>query len=287
LKLYFQSMQVIQTISELNAALQTLRIASRTIGLVPTMGALHNGHLSLVSASQRENHVTVASIFVNPTQFNNKEDLKKYPRTPESDLKKLNQSGVDIVFMPLEKEMYPEPDTRTFNFGNLDIVMEGKHRPGHFNGVAQIVSKFFSIVQPDKAYFGEKDFQQLAIIKQLVKQLNLSVKIVPCSIVREPDGLAMSSRNVLLTPAQRKSAILISKTLFESQKIFKNFDPEALKDWVKSTINMNADLSVEYYEIVDDVELMPVHSWDELNNKVGCIAVNVGKIRLIDNIRYN
>ena len=280
-------MQVIQTISELNEALQALRDAAHTIGLVPTMGALHNGHLSLVSASQKENHITVVSIFVNPTQFNNKEDLKKYPRTPESDLKKLDQSGVDIVFMPLEKEIYPDTDTRTFDFGNLDKVMEGKHRPGHFNGVAQVVSKFFYIVQPDKAYFGEKDFQQLAIIKQMVKQLNLSVQIVPCSIVREPDGLAMSSRNVLLTPAQRKSAVLISQTLFESQKKIESFDPDTLEDWVKSTINLNEDLNVEYFEIVDDVNLLPVHSWDGPQNKIGCIAVNVGKIRLIDNIRYN
>jgi pantoate--beta-alanine ligase len=224
---------------------------------------------------------------VNPTQFNNKEDLKKYPRTPESDLKKLEDSKVDIVFMPLEKEMYPEPDIRLFEFGNLDKVMEGKHRPGHFNGVAQIVSKLFSFVQADKAYFGEKDFQQLTIIKQMVKQLKLSVKIIPCAIVRESDGLAMSSRNVLLTPAQRSSAVLISQTLFESQKKFKNFDPASLIKWVKSTINLNSDLIVEYFEIVDDINLMPIYSWDEAKNKIGCIAVNVGAVRLIDNIRYN
>lgn len=279
-------MQVVNSISQLKVILNGYRDQSRSIGFVPTMGALHNGHLSLVSFSNRENDVTVVSIFVNPTQFNDKNDLKNYPRTLEADLALLDQNEVDIVFTPSEAEMYPEPDSRVFDFGNVDKVMEGAHRPGHFNGVAQIVSKLFAAVEPDKAYFGDKDFQQVAVIKQLVKQLELPVKIVPCAIVREPDGLAMSSRNVLLLPNQRKEATLISKTLFESQKLADSYDVENLKTWVIDTINKNSELKVEYFEIVDDVNLMPVKSWDEMTEKVGCIAVKVGNIRLIDNIRY-
>lgn len=279
-------MQVVNSISQLKVILNGYRDQSRSIGFVPTMGALHNGHLSLVSFSNRENDVTVVSIFVNPTQFNDKNDLKNYPRTLQADLALLDQNEVDIVFTPSEAEMYPELDSRVFDFGNVDKVMEGAHRPGHFNGVAQIVSKLFAAVEPDKAYFGDKDFQQVAVIKQLVKQLELPVKIVPCAIVREPDGLAMSSRNVLLLPNQRKEATLISKTLFESQKLADSYDVENLKTWVIDTINKNSELKVEYFEIVDDVNLMPVKSWDEMTEKVGCIAVKVGNIRLIDNIRY-
>jgi pantoate--beta-alanine ligase len=279
-------MQVVNSIGQLKVILSGYRKQGRTIGFVPTMGALHNGHLSLVSFSNRDNDVTVVSIFVNPTQFNDKNDLKNYPRTLEADLALLDQNEADIVFAPSEAEMYPEPDNRVFDFGNIDKVMEGAHRPGHFNGVAQIVSKLFAAVEPDKAYFGDKDFQQVAVIKQMVRQLNLFVKIVPCPIVREPDGLAMSSRNVLLLPNQRKEATLISKTLFESQKLAESYDVENLKAWVIDTINKNSELKVEYFEIVDDVDLMPIKSWMEQNEKVGCIAVKVGNVRLIDNIRY-
>jgi len=275
-------MQIIQTIAQLKSLLN----ANKTIGFVPTMGALHEGHLSLVSFAKSNNDITVVSIFVNPTQFNNHEDFQNYPQTLKSDLDKLSLHNVDIVFTPTEKEMYPEPDTRVFDFGTLDKMMEGKHRPGHFNGVAQIVSKLLAIVEPDKAYFGEKDFQQLTIIKQLVRQLNLPVNIVSCPIVREPDGLAMSSRNMRLSPSQRKNAALISQTLFKSQKLVKSFDVEKLKNWIIDNINKNPDLNVEYFEIVDDKELIPISSWDEPKNRIGCIAVNVGKIRLIDNIRY-
>jgi pantoate--beta-alanine ligase len=275
-------MQIIQTIAQLKSLLN----ANKTIGFVPTMGALHEGHLSLVSFAKSNNDITVVSIFVNPTQFNNHEDFQNYPQTLKSDLDKLSLHNVDIVFTPTEKEMYPEPDTRVFDFGTLDKMMEGKHRPGHFNGVAQIVSKLLAIVEPDKAYFGEKDFQQLTIIKQLVRQLNLPVHIMSCPTIREPDGLAMSSRNMRLSPSQRKNAALISQTLFKSQKLVKSFDVEKLKNWIIDNINKNPDLNVEYFEIVDDKELIPISSWDEPKNRIGCIAVNVGKIRLIDNIRY-
>ncbi len=282
-----KKMQLIYTLSQLKSSLDEVRNIRKTIGFIPTMGALHVGHLSLVSSSKKENDVTVVSIFVNPTQFNDKDDLKNYPRNLESDLEKLKTTGVDFVFVPYDNEMYPEPDNRIFDFGNLDKVMEGKHRPGHFNGVAQIVSKLFMAVDPTRAYFGDKDFQQLTIIKQLVKNLNLEVEIISCPIIRETDGLAMSSRNMRLTPAQRNSSVLISQTLFESKKLSHTLSIDKLISWVIETINDNFELNVEYFEIVDDVHLMPIHSWDEQNNKVGCIAVKVGNIRLIDNIRYN
>jgi pantoate--beta-alanine ligase len=279
-------MQVVNSISQLKRILYGYREQNRSIGFVPTMGALHKGHISLVSFSNHDNDVTIVSIFVNPTQFNDKKDLKNYPRTLGADLAILEQNEVDIVFAPSESEMYPEPDNRVFDFGNLDKVMEGARRPGHFNGVAQIVSKFFAVVEPDKAYFGEKDFQQLTIIKQLVRQLNFQLQVISCPIVRENDGLAMSSRNVLLLPNQRKEATHISKTLFESQKLADNYEIEKLKAWVIDTVNKNSELEVEYFEIVDDINLMPVNSWKEQKKKVGCIAVKVGNLRLIDNIRY-
>jgi pantoate--beta-alanine ligase len=279
-------MQIIQKIQQLKIQLDEYRKASKTIGFVPTMGALHEGHLSLVSESKKNTQITVVSVFVNPTQFNDKADLERYPHTPVEDLDKLGCCGVDIVFMPSSEEMYPETDTRIFDFGNLDKVLEGEHRPGHFNGVAQIVSKFFAIVEPDKAYFGEKDFQQLTIIRQLVKKLNFSVQIIGCPIIREVDGLAMSSRNVLLSPVQRNNAANISRILFESMQMAKNNSVETLRNWVIRSINENADLITEYFEIVDDLNLLPISSWDEPCKKVGCIAVKVGKIRLIDNIRY-
>lgn len=258
-----------------------------SIGFVPTMGALHKGHLSLVSTSRSQCKVTVVSIFVNPTQFNDKNDLKNYPRTLENDAKMLENAGVDFLFAPSEQEMYPEPDNRIFNFGDIEKVMEGEHRPGHFNGVAQIVSKLFDIVLPDKAFFGEKDFQQLAVIKQLVKLGNYPVVIVPCPIIRENDGLAMSSRNMLLSPEQRKSAVCISKALFESVNNAKALSIEELKRSVVENINADPNLDVEYFQIVDDTYLKPIKTWAEPCAKVGCVAVRVGKIRLIDNIKYN
>lgn len=283
----FFEMQVINSITQLQDNLKGLKKDNKSIGFVPTMGALHQGHVSLVSYSRQENAVTVVSIFVNPTQFNDKNDLKNYPRTLEADLAKLGQNGVDVVFVPSVEEMYPETDTRIFDFENLDKLMEGAHRPGHFNGVAQVVSKLFAIVKPDRAYFGDKDFQQVAIIKQMVRKLKLSVQIIPCPIVREADGLAMSSRNALLSPIQRRNVPVISQTLFESRKLAEKTEVEKLKKWVVDTINKNSELKVEYFEIVDDTELMPILSWEEPKSKVGCIAVKVGNIRLIDNVRYN
>jgi pantoate--beta-alanine ligase len=280
-------MRVVHSVKELQSFLGVYRNEKKSIGFVPTMGALHEGHISLVSNSAKENNITVVSIFVNPTQFNDKNDLKNYPRTFDADLAKLEKHNVDIIFAPSEDEMYPEPDNRVFDFGNLDKVMEGAHRPGHFNGVAQIVSRLFDVVGPDRAYFGEKDFQQVAIIQQVVQKLNLPVQIVPCPIVREPDGLAMSSRNVLLSPAQRANAVVISQTLLQSKKIASSSTIEGLKSWVIDAIDKNPELKTEYFEIVDDVDLMPLKSWAEPRGKVGCIAVKVGKIRLIDNIRYN
>lgn len=258
-----------------------------TIGFVPTMGALHKGHISLVEKAVKENDIVVVSIFVNPTQFNDKSDLERYPRNLDADLKLLEKTGCHIVFAPGVDEVYPEPDTRKFNFGSLETVMEGKHRPGHFNGVAQVVSKLFDMVRPNKAYFGLKDFQQLAVIKSMVRQLNLSVEIVPCPIIREKSGLAMSSRNELLTPEERQNAATISETLFQSKELTGKKSVHQLKKWVIETINKNPFLTVEYFEIVDDMQLQPVNSWDEKNIKVGCVAVYCEKVRLIDNVVFN
>ena len=254
---------------------------------MPTMGALHAGHLSLVEKAVLENEMTVVSIFVNPTQFNDPEDLERYPRVLTNDLKMLRSTACDIVYAPSVKEVYPEPDTRTFNFGTLELVMEGKHRPGHFNGVAQVVSKLFEMVKPHKAYFGLKDFQQLIIIKNMVKQLHLPVEIVPVEIVREKTGLAMSSRNELLSAEQRKNAALISKTLFAAKKQIGLKSVQELEDWVVAEINKNPFLSVEYFKIVDDEQLQPIKTWDEEKTKIGCVAVFCGNIRLIDNIVLN
>lgn len=279
-------MNVLNNISEVKNILSDLRAKGLSIGFVPTMGALHQGHISLVEKAVRENDVVVVSIFVNPTQFNDKTDLKNYPRTPEKDIKLLEDAGVHYIFMPSELEIYPEPDTRIFDFGQLDKVMEGEHRPGHFNGVAQVVSKLFDIVEPHRAYFGQKDFQQLAIIRQMVKQLKLCVEIIPCPIVRENDGLAMSSRNLLLEPEIRISAPLIYKTLSEARNKIAEFSVKEMISWVELNINNNKDLSVEYFSLADSTTLQPVHSWNDSESIIGCIAVKAGKIRLIDNIFF-
>jgi len=276
-------MKLVKTIAELHHELQKRPSVAR-VGFVPTMGALHLGHLSLVTQAVTENSIVVVSIFVNPNQFNDPNDLERYPRTLEADLKLLVPTGCQLVFAPNVKEVYPEPDTRKFNFGKLEEVMEGKFRPGHFNGVAQVVSRLFDMVKPDKAYFGLKDFQQLAIIKSMVNQLKLPVEIVPCAIVREESGLAMSSRNELLTAEERKNAAVISKTLFRAKELKRQKSVQELAEWVKNEINNNPFLDVEYVEIVDDEELQPVKSWDEPTTKVACVAVFCGKVRLIDNI---
>ena len=272
--------------AELRSILGECRAAKKTIGLVPTMGALHNGHASLVERSVAGNDVTVVSIFVNPTQFNDKNDLMNYPRNVEADCALLDTLNADIAFVPEVEEMYPEPDTRVFNFAPLDSVMEGPFRPGHFNGVAQIVSKLFYAVEPDRAYFGEKDFQQLAIIREMVRQLSLNIEIVGCPIVREADGLAMSSRNMLLSAEERERALIISRTLFKSAEYAREHSLAATKSFVEETINAVDGFRLEYFQIVDGNTLQPVGEWDDSNYIVGCIALFCGKIRLIDNIKY-
>ncbi len=282
-------MKLIKTIKELHKEILPLRAANKTVGFVPTMGALHEGHLSLVKQCLADNDVCVVSIFVNPTQFNDKEDLKKYPRNVEKDCWLLNTISENlIVFNPSDSEIYPEPDTRIFDFGQIDKVMEGKFRPGHFNGVAQVVSRLFDIVKPDRAYFGEKDFQQLAIIRHMVRQLKLDVQIVPMPIIREQSGLALSSRNARLTDVQRASAVNISKILFKSRnEMYKHLTIAETIKKVTDQINAVQNLEVEYFEIVDGTTLQPLNDWNESEYVVGCIAVFCGEVRLIDNIVYN
>jgi pantoate--beta-alanine ligase len=277
-------MLVVETIKELKQELE--KYNSKNIGFVPTMGALHDGHISLVKRSVEENDVTVVSVFVNPTQFNDKADLERYPRTEEADKKLLQAAGCDIVFMPQVEEMYPEEDTRVFNFGCIETVMEGKYRPGHFNGVAQIVSKLFYAVEPTRSYFGEKDFQQVAIIRDMVRQLNLPVEIIACPIIREESGLARSSRNELLSAEERKKAALISEVLSKSVNFAKEMSVEEVKNWVCEQFTHDEVFKMDYYDIVDGNSLQSVSSWEDSDYIVGCIAIYCGKIRLIDNIHY-
>lgn len=279
-------MKILQTIKELQTEISAQKAAGKLVGLVPTMGALHAGHASLVKRSVAENDVTVVSIFVNPTQFNDKNDLAKYPRTLEADCQLLQSVGASIVFAPSVDEVYPEPDTRTFSYAPLDTVMEGAFRPGHFNGVCQIVSKLFDMVQPHCAYFGEKDFQQLAIIREMVRQMNYPIEIIGCPIVREEDGLAMSSRNTRLSAEERITALNISQTLFDSQSFAKSHTLAETKAFVEEGIAAIDGLRLEYYEVVDDRTLQTVCEWDEAEGIVGCITVFCGEVRLIDNIRY-
>jgi len=282
-------MKVISTITGIQKQLETTH--RKPVGLVPTMGALHEGHLSLVRSATLECAQAVISIYVNPTQFNDKDDLKRYPRTPDADLKLLNTvlREDDLVFTPTDSEIYPTPDKRVFHFGNLDNVMEAKRRPGHFNGVAQVVSRFFEIVKPDIAYFGQKDFQQVAVIRELVRQLNFHIKISSNPIVRESDGLAMSSRNRLLEPQIRKDAPVIFKTISRAAEMIRKNDIPEIKKYVTGNINERAGFEVEYFEIADDRELRMVESRKEMEKGkkyFGCIAVKAGKIRLIDNIEF-
>ncbi len=278
-------MKVVYTVAELSKEVAKQRMDNQVIGFIPTMGALHIGHISLVNKCLTEGCFTVCSIFVNPTQFNDKNDLKNYPRMPEKDLALLEERGVNLVFMPTAEEIYPETDTRVFEFGILEQVMEGAERPGHFNGVAQVVSKLFDMVKPDKAYFGEKDFQQVAIINSMVKQLDFKIEIVRCPIVRDTDGLALSSRNMLLNEQQRKSAPNIYKALCDAKERGTSASIEEVKEKVTAQVNADSELKVEYFEIVDADSLQSLASWEESNNIFGCIAVKVGAIRLIDNIR--
>lgn len=280
-------MRIIETVAELQSFIQQEKMSGKTVGFVPTMGALHAGHLSLVQQCKKENEIGVVSVFVNPTQFNNISDLTHYPRTLEADCALLEAASIDVVFVPTVDEVYPEEDKRQFDFGVLDKVMEGEHRPGHFNGVAQVVSRLFEIVKPDVAYFGEKDFQQLAIIKEMVKQLSIPVKVVPCPIVREEDGLAMSSRNARLTVEHRAVVPLIAQVLEASKRMVADKTLQEVKRFVVDSINAAPLLNVEYYDVVDTLTLQSSKSWDEVGDKFGCIAVFAGEIRLIDNVSYS
>ncbi len=280
------AMLTVNTVKELKSAVKSAREAGKSIGLVPTMGALHEGHKSLVDRCRKENDVVVVSVFVNPTQFNNKEDLRTYPRTEEADKALLEAAGCDVVFMPSVEEVYPEPDTRVFNLGPVAEVMEGPMRPGHFNGVAQIVSKLFMMVEPDRAYFGEKDFQQIAVIREMVRQEGFKLEIVPCPIVREADGLAKSSRNVRLTPENRAVAPNIYRLLSESLDFAKSHTVDETIKFVTTGINAYDAMEVEYYQIVDGITMQPISVWTDTRYAVGCITVYCGDVRLIDNITY-
>ena len=276
-------MKSFSTVSSLREALEPHR--SQTIGFVPTMGALHEGHISLVERARKECDTVVVSVFVNPTQFKDKNDLKNYPRTPEADCAVLEAAGADIVFMPSVEDIYPEPDTREFDFGLVDKVMEGATRPGHFNGVAQVVSRLFDLVKPARAYFGEKDFQQIAVIKAMVKQLAIDIEIVECAIVRGEDGLALSSRNELLTAEHRAAAPHIYATIKQCAEKMATMSPAELTEWVVKTIDSNPLLKTIYFEAVDATTMQKVERWEDSERIQGCCAVQAGEIRLIDNIR--
>ena len=279
-------MLIVQTIAELKACLNGEREQGHSVGLVPTMGALHAGHASLVERSVKENDVTVVSIFLNPTQFNDKKDLERYPRTLEADCLLLEKCGAQVVFAPSVDEVYPEPDTRVFSYPPTDSVMEGAFRPGHFNGVCQIVSKLFDYVEPDRAYFGEKDYQQICVIRRMVEDLKMDINIVACPVIREESGLARSSRNTLLSDDERQLAAHIYRVLSESRK--QQMSVAETHDFVVSEIDAIEGLKVQYFSIVDGLTLAGVSTWDDAESVVGCITVYCGAvpIRLIDHIRY-
>ncbi len=290
-------MKQFTTVAELQSALADARKEGKTIGLVPTMGALHEGHLSLIRRAAKENDIAVVSLFVNPIQFNNKEDLEKYPRTIEADMALISSQvqGEIYAFAPTVEEMYPEPVTTTYHFGQLEEVMEGPRRPGHFSGVAVVVRRLFDIVEPRKAYFGEKDYQQLAIIRNLIEQIKYPIEIVACPIVRADDGLALSSRNMRLSKAARAIAPTIHETLQQADEMAECEEVEEVKEWVLSTLasfhEVNPDLcpdglrfEPEYFEVVDGVTLQPIEEWKE--GAVGCIAVWLDGVRLIDIVKF-
>lgn len=279
-------MEIIRTVRQLRQAVADARSRKLSVGLVPTMGALHAGHASLIERARAECGFVVVSVFVNPTQFNNADDLRTYPRTEEADCVRLRAAGADVAFIPAADEVYPEPDTRVFDLGPVAEVMEGAMRPGHFNGVAQIVSRLFAWVMPDRAYFGEKDFQQIAVIRRMAALEGFNIEIVDCPIVREADGLALSSRNVRLTPAQRAVAPEIHRVLQASIGFARAHSVEQTRRMVTDTLNAVAGMRVEYYEMVDGDTMQPIASWDDARTAVGCITVYCGDVRLIDNIKY-
>lgn len=281
-------MKLCKKIVELQNELFEVRKKGQSVGLVPTMGALHDGHVSLVKRSIAENYVTIVSVFLNPTQFNDKKDLERYPQNLDADCELLEKCGADYVFAPTVEEMYPVPDKRRFDFPPVTSVMEGAHRPGHFNGVCQVVSRLFYITKPDAAYFGEKDWQQIAVIKQLVKSLGLKIKIVECELIREESGLAMSSRNALLTAEERDVASNIYRVLKESVSYATSHSVQETHDFVVNSINTYPELTVEYFSIVNNDTLEDVAKWDDCPGISGCITVFCGRtpIRLIDHIAY-
>ena len=280
-------MKVIRTVEELKSVVGALKAEGKSVGLVPTMGALHDGHVSLMEKARGDNDVVVVSVFVNPTQFNNPDDLRTYPRTEEADCARMRDAGVDIAFIPSVEEIYPEPDNRVFDLGKVAEVMEGTMRPGHFNGVAQIVSKLFRMVEPTRAYFGEKDFQQIAVIRRMVEIEGFkNLEIVDCPIKREADGLALSSRNVRLTPHQREIAPNIHRIMVESLDKARDCSVEEVKRSVIDAVNAYPEMDVEYYEIVTAADMQPITDWSQSTQAVGCITVYLGDVRLIDNIKY-
>lgn len=277
--------QVFNFIADLQSFLKAKRGSGLTVGLVPTMGALHEGHLSLIRRAKKENDVVVASVFVNPVQFNNPVDLEKYPRTPEKDVAMLESAGCDAVFMPSVEEMYPTKVEDHYDFGAIEHVMEGACRPGHFNGVAIVVRKLFEIVEPNRAYFGEKDFQQLAIISKLVKDYHINLKVVPCDIVREKDGLAMSSRNMRLNADERAIAPMIYKVLRETVANVETMSPAEMKAFALKKYSDIKQFDVEYVEIADETTLQSVTDWKDSQHARIFVALQLGPVRLIDNLR--
>lgn len=280
---YLVKMLIFYKISDVTAAISALKASGKRIGFVPTMGALHKGHISLINTSKEENDITVCSIFVNPTQFNNQSDLMHYPRTPEADVKLLEDAGCDILYMPDVKDVYPENDTRKFSFGYLDTLLEGAHRPGHFNGVGQVVSIFLESIKPHRAYFGQKDYQQVMVVKDLVKQLKLPVEIMTCPILREADGLAMSSRNTRLNTKEREVAALIPQLMQRAIEIIKQSGISTAKDFITTEVAKQPLMKLEYYEVCNAETLEPVNEFNPSQKAVSLIAVFVGNIRLIDN----
>ncbi|MDD5571591.1 MAG: pantoate--beta-alanine ligase [Bacteroidales bacterium] len=279
-------MQIFEKILPIKDHISGLKKEGRTIGFVPTMGALHDGHISLIDKARKENDIVVSSIFINPIQFNDKSDFEKYPRTIEPDKEKLEKANCDILFAPSNEEMYPEPDNSEFEFGNLDKVMEGKFRPGHFKGVAIVVKKLLKIIEPHRAYFGEKDYQQLLIIKKLTNILNLPAQIIGCPIVRESDGLAMSSRNARLSKEERESAVKVSQVLLKTKQLKGKMSVEEMKMFVENEIKKIPLIKPEYLEIADSTTLFPVKNWHNSEDTMAFIAFYAGKIRLIDNMRF-
>jgi pantoate--beta-alanine ligase len=277
-------MKILETVKETSIHLQTIKKNNLSIGFVPTMGALHEGHLTLIREAKKENGYVACSIFVNPIQFNNKNDLQRYPRDLNRDMKLLESTECDLLFHPSETEMYPEPVNEVFNFEGLDNVMEGKFRPGHFNGVAIVVKKLFEIIKPDRAYFGLKDYQQLVIINKIVKDFKLPIEIVPCSTMREEDGLAMSSRNQLLSKADRKQAPMVYEAL-KMVKVQSGYSTiSEIKIYIENLFRKMKNTKLEYFEIVDMYSLKPLKTWSQSKNVIACIAVYFGNVRLIDNI---